>query len=195
MNKKDKDIAIDAFFRREHQNLYRYVYQLVANTDDSIELVQETFLSFYRLQHDEEVCKCERALLFRIARNLAINLLRKARTRDSYQKDAQEGKIAAFRTPHVRTPEEILLEQERQQCARLALEQLTRKEQDCLALRRWGLSYQEVAAVLSLNSQSVGQIITRALRKFRGIYAQILEKKLPARKGPICQKTLSCWPT
>lgn len=183
MNKKQKDLLIDAFFRQEHQNLYRYVYQLVANAADSGEIVQEAFLAFYRLQCAEEACKCDRALLFRIAKNLAIDLLRRSRTRDTYQREAQEGKIVVLGPKPPRTPEEILLEEERQSCVRLALEQLSKKEQDCLALRRWGLSYQEVAETLNLNSQSVGQTITRALRKFRGVYAEILDKKEPAGKA------------
>lgn len=183
VNKKDKDLAIEGFFRREYRHLYLYVYQFAANADDAMEIVQETFLSFYRLQNNEEVCRCDRALLFRMARNLAIDVLRRARTRESYQKELQEGKIVLLNSPHAMTPEEILLDREQQHSIKLALQKLSKKEQDCLALRRWGLSYQEVAAVLNLNSQSVGQIITRALRKFRGIYVEIVEKKNPAGKA------------
>ena len=88
-----------------------------------------------------------------------------------------------LRPSHARTPEEILLDQERRQRTRLALEQLSKKEQDCLALRRWGLSCREVAQALQMNPQSVGQLITRALRKFRGIHAEILEKKDAVREA------------
>jgi RNA polymerase sigma factor (sigma-70 family) len=179
LSKKERDSPIEDFFRREHKNIYRYVCQIVGNVDDAMEIVQETFLGYYRLQRDETTIKCDRALLFYMARNQAIDLLRKSQTRETYQREVQEGKLVVLSPSHVRTPEEILLAQERRHYVRLALKQLNKKEQDCLALRRWGLSYQEVAQALHMNSQSVGQIITRALRKFRGNYAEILEKKEP----------------
>jgi len=177
VGKEENDSQIEAFFRAEYKNLYRYVYQFVSNVDDAMEVVQEVFLSFYQLQKDEPTCKRDRALLFYMARNQGIDLLRRSRTRETYQKEVQEGKLVLLHTPHAKTPEEILLDQEKQRITRLALEQLTKKEQDCLALRRWGLSYREVAQVLHMNPQSVGQFITRALRKFRGAHAEILEKK------------------
>ncbi len=174
---KERDSEIEDFFRREHKNLYRYVYQIVGNADDALEVVQETFLSFYRIQKDEPTCRCERALLFFMARNQAIDQMRRSRTRENYRQDVLEGRLLVINPSYPRTPEEILLEHERQQEVRLALERLSRKEQDCLALRRWGLSYREVAQALHMNPQSVGQLITRALRKFRGIHAEIVEKK------------------
>lgn len=118
-----------------------------------------------------------------MAKNHAIDVLRRSRTRSVYQQEMLEGKLVPLNCSASRTPEEILLEEERKQGVRLALEQLSKKEQDCLALRRWGLSYQEVAEALHMNPQSVGQVITRALRKFRGIYAQILEDPKPVAKS------------
>jgi RNA polymerase sigma-70 factor (ECF subfamily) len=177
VSKEERDSQIETFFRAEHKNLYRYVYQFVGNADDALEVVQEVFLSFYRLQKDQPTCKCDRALLFHMARNQGIDVLRRSKTRETYQKEALEGKLVLLHPSKTRTPEEILLDQEQRQATRLTLEQLSKKEQDCLALRRWGLSYREVAQVLHMNPQSVGQLITRALRKFRGIHAEILEKR------------------
>jgi RNA polymerase sigma-70 factor (ECF subfamily) len=179
LSTKERDSQIEDFFRREYKNIYRYVCQIVGNVDDAKEIVQETFLGYYRLQCGKATCRCDRALLFYIARNHAIDQLRKSQTRETYQREAQEGRLVVLSPSHVRTPEEILLAQERRHYVRLALKQLSKKEQDCLALRRWGLSYQEVAQALHMNAQSVGQVITRALRKFRGNYAEILEKKEP----------------
>lgn len=183
MSKEERDAQIEDFFRAEYRNLYRYVCQIVGNADDAMEVVQETFLSFYRLQKNELTCKCDRALLFCMARNQGIDLLRRSRTRETYKKDVQEGKLVMLQQSRSKTPEEILLDRERQERTRSALEQLSKKEQDCLALRRWGLSYREVAQALHMNPQSVGQLITRALRKFRGIHAEIQEKKDAVREG------------
>ena len=61
MIKEEKDAQIESFFRTEHKNLYRYICQLVGNVDDAMEVVQETFLVFYRLQENEPTCKCDQA--------------------------------------------------------------------------------------------------------------------------------------
>ncbi len=183
VNKKERDSQIENFYQSEYKNLFRYVCQIVGNVDDAMEVVQETFLNFYRLQNDEATCKCDRGILFYMARNHAIDLLRRSRTRETYRREIQEGNIVVFNPAHTKTPEEILLDQERKICVKLAIDQLSKKEQECLALRRWGLSYREVAQAMHINSQSVGQVITRALRKFRGVYAQVLEKKESSREN------------
>ncbi len=182
VSKKERDSQIEDFFREEYKNLYRYVYQFVGNCDDAMEVVQDTFLDFYRHLCKESSCQCDRALLFFMAKNQAIDVLRRARTRSTYQQEMSERKLVPLNSSSPRTPEDLLLEQERKRCVQQALDQLSKKEQECLALRRWGLSYQEVAQTMHMNAQSVGQVITRALRKFRGIYAQIREDKNAAAK-------------
>lgn len=188
LEKRDKYPTIETFFRQEYQGLYRYVYSLTRSPDDSLEVVQEAFLRFCRLARDGEVRQNERALLFRLARNLSIDLLRRANIRESHARELQSGNLIVLHLAPVKTPEEILLEKERQQNVARALGLLNKKEQECLALRRCGLSYQEVAEILNMNPQSVGQTIARALRKFRGIYNEIfgdeiLEKKAASGKA------------
>ncbi len=182
MNPKERDTQIEQFFREEYKNLYRYVYQFAGNVDDAMEVVQDTFLDFYRHSCKESSCQCDRALLFFMAKNHAIDVLRRARTRLTYQQEMSAGKLVPLNSSSPRTPEDLLMEQERKRRVQQALDQLSKKEQECLALRRWGLSYQEVAQTMHMNSQSVGQVITRALRKFRGIYAQIREDENAAAK-------------
>ncbi len=182
MDKKDRDCQVESFYRQEYKNLYRYVYQIVSNQDDSIEVVQETFLRFYRLQQEEQVRENGRALLFRLARNLAVDVLRRSQTRGSFSKEMQGGNLIRLVFTPTATPEEILLEQERRRLVELALTHLSNREQECLALRRCGLSYQEVAATLNLKPQSIGKIIARALRRFRGTYVELLENKEPSHK-------------
>jgi len=177
VNTKDSHLPLEDFFRREYRSLYNYVYRIVGNADDSCEVLQETFLSFFKVQSGKRTHDNDVALLFNLARNSAIDVLRKSRTRESYEKEVQEGKVIAFGQRPNPTPEQVLLQKERQCCAERALEQLNKKEQQCLALRSSGLSYQEVAAALGLNPQSIGPLIARALRRFRGFYVEILEKK------------------
>jgi RNA polymerase sigma factor (sigma-70 family) len=183
VNKKDKDLEMESFFRQEYRSLYRYVYTIANDAEDAGEVVQEAFLRFYGLHLKGEIRSNDRALLFRLARNLIVDSLRRSQTRETYEQEIQNGKLVLFHERSNQTPEQVLLENERRQLVQQALRQLNRKEQECLALRRSGLSYQEVAAALHLNPQSVGPVIARALRKFRGFYAEILEKKAPSGKA------------
>lgn len=174
---RDQDQRLEAFFRREYRELYRYAYAIIGQPDDAQDVVQESLLRFYRLAVNGEVREHERALLFRVTRNLALDARRRAHTREAHGRAAQAGNLIPFPPAQPKTPEELLLEREEKDGIKTALGRLSQKEQDCLALRRAGLSYQEVAEMLALNPQSIGQTITRALRKFRTIYAEILEKK------------------
>jgi RNA polymerase sigma factor (sigma-70 family) len=153
--------------------------------DDAMEVVQDTFLDYYRYIAKESSFRCERALLFFMAKNHAIDVIRRSKTRSVNQQEIEEGNLLHWGNPPSKTPEDLLLDKERRQSVRLALEQLSKKEQECLALRRWGLSYQEVAQTMHMNTQSVGQVITRALRKFRGFYAQIREDNKTSTKTQV----------
>lgn len=166
----------EEFYRCEAQAVYRFVHARVGNHEDALEIVQESFLTLYRLQERGEAGEHERALLFRLARNRSIDLLRR-RTRETFEQEAATGKVLLFRAAETRTPEDVLLDKERQRCATTALAQLSERDQECLALRRSGLSYREVAEALHINPNSVGQIINRALRRFADAYQVLLGQK------------------
>lgn len=174
---------IEDFCRREYAGLYRYVYALLGNHEDALEAVQESFLRFHRLCREENVRGSERPLLFRLARNVAIDLGRRRRTRLTRAREAADGKLLPFNPPEPRTPEELLLEKEAQRCAEQALAKLSQKEQDCLELRYGGLSYREVAGILQLSPNTVGPLMARALRKFREAYVELVEKKDASRES------------
>jgi RNA polymerase sigma factor (sigma-70 family) len=155
----------EEFCRREYAAVYRYTYARVGHADEAQEVLQESFLTFYRMLAGGEVREHPRALLFRLARNIAIDAVRRRATRDG---------LLAFAPPPSPTPEEILLEKERRQCADEALARLSGRDRECLALRRSGLTYREIAEALNLSPQSVGQTISRALHRFEQAYEQLL---------------------
>ncbi len=152
--------------------MYRYTYAHIGDVEDTREVVQESFLSLYQMWLASEIREHERALLFRIARNKAIDLVRR-RARQSME-DLQSGKVLPFRPLEQHTPEELLLEKERRHFATEALARLSDRDQECLALRRSGLTNQQVAEALNVNAITVRQVISRALRRFEQIYDQLM---------------------
>jgi len=171
---------IEQFCREEHVEVYRYAWALLRNKEDALEVVQESFLRFYRLWQAGKIRRHERALLFRMARNLAFDRMRRRGAIEAHTQETRAGNVIAFEPP--RTPEELLLEKELRHCADQALARLSRKEQECLELRSSGLSYREVAEALSLNPNTVGPLMARALRRFKQAYEEILEKKGTSRE-------------
>jgi RNA polymerase sigma-70 factor (ECF subfamily) len=162
------------FCRREYVAVYRYVYAHTGHVEDAREAVQESFLQFYRVLLDDAIREHERALLFRIARNKAIDLVRRRARQNAQAEEWQEHRVLPFKAPEQRSPEELLLEKERIRLAEAALAGLSERDQECLALRRSGLTNQQVAETLNVNAVTVRQIISRALRRFEQAYDQLL---------------------
>lgn len=181
MKHSEKTTHFEEFYRQEVAAVYRFVYSRVHQHEDALEIVQESFLTFYQLQQRAEAYEHERALLFRLARNRAIDWLRRQRTRERVEHDATTTNVVPFRSTAPRTPEDLLLEKERQHYATTALTSLSERDQECLALRRSGLRYHEVAEVLQVNPNSVGQLINRALRRFAETYDALLTGKLTGK--------------
>jgi RNA polymerase sigma factor (sigma-70 family) len=174
VNTAEPETWFEEFCRREYAAVYRYTYARVSHPDEAQEVLQECFLTFYRLLTSGEVREHPRALLFRLARNIAIDAVRRRATRDDFARQAAGGTVIAFAPPPSPTPEEILLEKERRQCADEALARLSSRDRECLALRRSGLTYREIAEALNLNPHSVGQTISRALHRFEQAYDELL---------------------
>jgi len=164
----------EEFCRREYVAVYRYVSAHTGNVEDAREVVQESFLGFHQMLLAGEIREHDRALLFRIARNKAIDLVRRHARQKKSTRELRTGKVLTFKPPEQRTPEELLLEKERRQFAEEALARLSDRDQECLALRRSGLTNQQVAETLNVSAVAVRQIISRALRRFEQFYEQLL---------------------
>jgi RNA polymerase sigma-70 factor (ECF subfamily) len=167
--------AAGDFLRQEYVPLCRYVYRVIGNREDTVELVQEACLRFCEMQSRARGEQHERALLFRIARNLAIDLLRKRSVRAAHEKEAGPGNLVVLHPEE--SPEQRLLDKERHQIFQAVLAQLNEHQRECLLLRGSGLSYREIAAELRLNPESIGPTLVRALRKFRSLYEELVENR------------------
>jgi RNA polymerase sigma-70 factor (ECF subfamily) len=175
------DAVPDDFFLRECEGLGRYVYRIVWDVDDSADIVQESFLRFYTLRAKEDNCGNDRALLFRLARNLAIDCVRE-------RKKVQRlpGNVIHLAPA---SPEDLAAEQEQNKMVHSVLKSLNQRERECLSLRNSGLSYGEIATILNVKSNCVGQVLARALRSFRKRYAELqttrpqFEESRPTRRG------------
>ncbi len=122
----------DDFFRGECEGLCRYVSRILGSTEGAVDVVQESFLRFYSMG-SRVADGTGRPLLFRLARNLAIDRVRERRTVSQLGADVIEIPVST-------TPEDLVLREERTRLLNAALSSLSERDRELLALRHAGLS-------------------------------------------------------
>jgi RNA polymerase sigma-70 factor (ECF subfamily) len=152
-------------YDREHLALRKYVLFLGLNAESSEDVVQESFLRLYEhLRRDGDRTNV-RAWLYRVAHNLTRN----GQTAIIFRKTDTLSNLTAATEPatNALTPEQVLLNQERDAALHNALKELTPAQRECLALRAQGLKYREMAGALQLSVSAVAENVQRGLEKLR----------------------------
>jgi RNA polymerase sigma factor (sigma-70 family) len=165
-SKTATDNNLESMFSRDYAGICRYAHRIVNDPDDAAEIAQETFLRMQQVRGPASFSLGDRVLLYRVARNLSIDHLRRKQTRRRYAE--ADGQIPVLQAE--RSSEEELLAEERRAQVQLALRTLSPRDAKCLALRNAGHSYDELAAILNIHPGSVGPTVTRALRRLRQAY-------------------------
>lgn len=101
-----------------------------------------------------------------MAANLAYNFLRGEERRRRREEDQVR------KATGVVPLEEIIIRRQETRQVRNCLEQLPPRDRLCLLLKNVGYSYAEIAAVLQVDRNAVGTILSRARRRFAGLYSQ-----------------------
>lgn len=171
MRNDAKIASFEALFHEQYTPLSRYVLRLTGSMDDTVEIVQESFLRLWTLAGSQSEAPNQPALLFRLARNLVIDMLRRRNVRERHGEEVA-GKVLTMPP----TPEQVALGSENRRLADAALRQLEPKQRETLRLRAAGFTYEEISRALGLNPESIGPTLTRALRRFREIHDQLTSK-------------------
>lgn len=132
---------IESLVAAHRQGVYRYLCRIVGRTDTAHDLTQEVFLRVSRARVPQTDELGQRAWVFRIARNLALNHLRDGRRRPEPVVLVERGAAA---TQELRT------------AVREALAALPEIDRDVFLLRESvGLSYEEIAEACELTPDAV----------------------------------------
>jgi RNA polymerase sigma-70 factor (ECF subfamily) len=159
-------------FCREHEpSIFTYILRMVGSREDAEDLTQEALLQAYRTwnQVDPELAGGYVKWCYRIAHNLAIDLLRKKKPR--YADDEEMERAADDKSPR---PEEVYEHRVRADQVREALGELDEKYREVLILRlQEDMSYEKIAEILEVPVSTVETRIFRAKAMLR----QKLEKR------------------
>jgi RNA polymerase sigma-70 factor (ECF subfamily) len=162
-------IFLQALVEQYQYRLVRYLIYLLGRCDEIDDLVQETWLRVLERGRSYDGCSRFEPWLFAIARNLAIDHMRKRRTfsLDSND-DSNQGTEAAL--PASSAPSPFALAARTEDAQRLAhsLQTLEPIYREALVLRfQEDLSLQEMAAVVGAPVTTVASRIYRALATLR----------------------------
>jgi RNA polymerase sigma-70 factor, ECF subfamily len=158
------DEKINQLFTSLRGPLYRYLVEAFGHPAEAEEIAQEAFLRLYRvLQRGEEVAH-ERAWLFRVAHNLALDQLKSLKFAQVLEPEAWE-RLAEARGDGRMNPEQHTLERERLARVRAALTSLSPQERQCLHLRAEGFRYREIGEILGISQWTVVEFLRRGIRK------------------------------
>lgn len=139
--------------------LYHHCFAIVRQEDAAEDIAQETFIAaYYKLRLYNPAFRLS-TWLFKIATNKALNWLKKA----ARETAADDDMIAGIASHHPRPDQEL----ERTEL-HAAVGKLRPKYRSVISLYYWqGLSYQEIATVLSAPSGSVKVWMRRAKDELR----------------------------
>lgn len=152
---------MEALYRSSRDDLYAYVMTLLSDSAAAEDVTALTFERAYRRRGGfDEARGARRAWLFGIARNAALDELRRRRRQASLVVDP-----AAVDREAADDDGEVLL---RRTAVRTALAQLPARERELIALKfHAGLSHAEIAAVIGVSESNAGTLLHRAITKLR----------------------------
>ena len=150
-----------ALYERTFPRVYAYVASLLRDRSAAEDVTAQTFERAYSKRSGYRARRGSmEAWLFGIARNAALDELRRRKHRASLENDPED--ISA---PSLDDHAELAL---RREAVRAAMTTLDAKERDLIALKfSGGLSNAEIARVLRLSETNAGTRLHRALTKLR----------------------------
>ncbi len=162
----------------EHaDSLKAYASRLLGDSIAAEDVAQDAFLALYR--HLNQVPTAAfRPWLFRVARNLCLDQLRRRKFKMSLFRDLQKDDDQPF-TPqdnHNSRPDEIAETREAQEAIENAISELPTKFREAFLLCEVeGMSYEDAAAVMGCPVKTVSTRLFRARQRFTSLVSRLIK--------------------
>ncbi|MCU0443023.1 MAG: sigma-70 family RNA polymerase sigma factor [Bacteroidia bacterium] len=168
--------CLEVLIKRHQRNIFTAIYLLVKNRSLAEDIFQETFIKIIHTirsdKYNEEGKFAPWAA--RIARNLAIDYLRKLK-RDVTITDSEGNDIFNFITIAEESNEDRMIRNQSENMVRQMVKRLPEEQREVLIMRQWGnMSFQEIA-------DATGVSINTALGRMR--YALNNLRKMMDQQG------------
>lgn len=151
--------AFREILTRYQNAVYGFAFSILKDAPEAEDISQEVFLRLYRTSESYRSFAALRTYLFRIARNLCIDHLRKMRP---------ETMTNPPETVDAKTPLKQLCAAELKTQIDIILSGLPENQRAAIYLRHeQGMNYREIAEALDVTLHAVESLLTRARRAFR----------------------------
>ena len=174
---------------RHRAALHRYLRRFTSGAEDIEDLVQETYVRIYAIE-DRDAVNSPRALLFRIAHNLAVERSRRqiARATDSVG-DFEVLNVDTLEAP----PDEQIDSRRRFESFCTAIDRLPPLCRRVFVLRKvYKLSHAEIAEVLGVSHSTIEKHVAKGLMRCREYLRDqgLLDAADPRRASPTRRRAI-----
>lgn len=160
-----------SFYDEYYRKIYNYIYFKMGEPNGAEDLtcgIMEKILD--NIHKYNEATSSLNTWIFTIARNQMIDYYRSKKRNETFFREDEELQLRDHVTA---SPDENVIEQERQQQISDLLRQLPETEREVLILKFWsGLKNIEIAEQLGMNSSNVNVMVFRSLKKLKKIMNQ-----------------------
>lgn len=179
-NRREQNVSgFEVAFQANSAAVFHFLRRLLTNPEDVEDCVQETFLRFWRSNFEFEEPRQIKAFIFKIARNLAIDQLRRRTPIRMGMKSIEEMPPLEAQS----RKENRLEQQELADKVREKVNQLPESQKETFVLFRYhGLTYQEIAEIQGVSVKTIDSRLYRAMkwlgRNLSGISSQDFKDKM-----------------
>ncbi len=160
--------AFRVVFDRFHLKIYQFAFNFLKDKEQSEEIVQDTFLSFWlhrsKINPEQPIAP----LLFTIARRTLTDAWRKAATSQRFREHIRQ--IIDLSSNDT---EEQVFKNDLERITHDALSKLSEQQQEVFTLSRYeGLSYDEIAERMHISKNTVKYHLVNALKVIRSHFGE-----------------------
>lgn len=155
--------AFAGLYDRYWEPLFGYVMRVLQDKDDSMDVVQDTFVTVWQQRTTLGNVQSFKAYIYSIARYKALRYIRMNIRKRDYLSS-----LLNFLQAHEESPEDQLITGELQSIINAEVENLPPKMREVFLLsREQHLSYREIAAKLNISDKTVKKQISNSLKLIR----------------------------
>ena len=173
---KGDEASFEILVRKYERFVSTCVYQVVGNSEDTMDVSQEVFLKVYRSLSTFKGDSSFSSWLFRVAKNCAYDFVRKKKlpsvSIDSTENE--EGSAPEIPDTDIKSrPEDLALRNERHELLWKAMKQLSDEHREVITLRDInGYTYERIAEMLELEPGTVKSRLFRARESLRKLLSK-----------------------
>ena len=164
---------LEGYYDAHAEDLFRYFLAFTRSEADARDLLQDLFVKLARNAGCLEGVKSERAFLLRMARNLAVDRLRRGQVRRRREGECARGKGPGTMFTRAGDPDEAQFRAGLEE----ALRDLPEEQRGVVFLKLWqGLTFEEVAAVEGISPNTAASRYRYGIDKLRARLRPLYEE-------------------